>query len=94
MLSGAKPVQPLLSARIPVFRGSKLVGFVNRGEPREPARAAEWAAQDAIEISVEDGVAHLSGQVDDIHDVLALRGIAATTPGVTAIVDDLWVSCE
>lgn len=94
MLSGAKPAQPLLSARIPVFRGNTLVGFVNRGASCAASRAGEWIAQDVVEISIEDGVAHLSGQVDDIHDVLALRGIAAATPGVTAIDDDLWVSCE
>lgn len=94
LYSGAQRVQRYLSQRIPVFRSGTLVGFVDRGNPGNAPRAREWTARDVVEISIEDGVAHLSGEVDDIHDVLALRGIAAASPGVTSIVDELWVSCE
>ncbi len=45
-------------------------------------------------LAVENGVAHLSGQVDSMHGVLALRRIAAAIPRVTAIIDDLWIPCE
>jgi osmotically-inducible protein OsmY len=53
-----------------------------------------WIAGNFVGISVENGVVHFTGEVDSMHGVLALRQIAAATPGTKAIIDDLWVPCE
>lgn len=53
-----------------------------------------WLDSDGVEVAVSDGTVRLSGQIDSLHASLAVRRIAAMTPGVTAVVDDLWVPCE
>jgi hypothetical protein len=53
-----------------------------------------WVDTDQVGAAVKDSVVHLSGIVDSMHGVLALRRIAAAIPGTTAIIDDLWVPCE
>lgn len=57
-------------------------------------RRVSWIDADHAGLAVENGVAHLLGQVDSMHGVLALRRIAAAIPRVTAIIDDLWIPCE
>lgn len=53
-----------------------------------------WLDAGCIEVAVSDGMVRLSGQIDSLHASLAVRRIAATTPGVTGVVDDLWIPCE
>ena len=53
-----------------------------------------WVDTERVGAAVKDSVVHLSGMVDSMHGVLALRRVAAAIPGTTAIVDDLWVPCE
>lgn len=57
-------------------------------------RAESWIAADFVGFSVNDGIVHLSGEVDSMHAKLTLLRIAAGTHGTAAIVDSLWVSCE
>jgi hypothetical protein len=49
---------------------------------------------DRVSISVERGVVRLSGEIDNVHDKMALLRIAAAMAATVAIVDDLWLSCE
>jgi osmotically-inducible protein OsmY len=57
--------------------------------PRE-----SWIDADHAGVAVENGVVHLSGQVDSMQGVPALQRIAAAILGATAIIDDLWIPCE
>ncbi|MGH7122011.1 MAG: hypothetical protein ACREFP_23960 [Acetobacteraceae bacterium] len=65
----------------------------------ERAIAARWQAEagtlcDRVGISAADGIVHLSGAVETVHDRMALRRIAAATTETLAIIDELWVACE
>lgn len=53
-----------------------------------------WVDTEQVGVAVKDSVVYLSGMVDSMHGVLALRRIAAAIPGTTAIIDNLWVPCE
>lgn len=57
-------------------------------------QAERWLEANGVEVVVSDGTVRLSGQIDSLHASLAVRRIAAMTPGVTAVVDDLWIPCE
>lgn len=57
-------------------------------------QAERWLGADGIEVAVNDGLVRLSGHIDSLHASLTVRRIAAMTPGVTTVVDDLWVPCE
>lgn len=57
-------------------------------------RTEPWLDAASIDVSVRDGVVRLLGQIDSLHGSLAARRIAAMTPGVTTVVDDLWITCE
>jgi hypothetical protein len=57
-------------------------------------RSECWVDTRQVGATVKNSVVHLSGMVDSMHGVLALRRIAAAIPGTTAIIDDLWVPCE
>lgn len=74
--------------RIPVFRGSEPAGFVDAAPETATGGAAGFLAP------TDDGIVHLWGEVDGVHDVLALRRKAAASPWVRAIIDDLWIACE
>ena len=56
--------------------------------------AESWIDADFVGVSVQDGIVHVSGEVDSMHAKTALLRIAAATPGTAAIVDSLWIACE
>ena len=41
-----------------------------------------------------NGIVRLAGEIDDPHELLALRRIAASLPGTMLVIDNLWVACE
>ncbi len=45
-------------------------------------------------LRAENGIVRLAGEIDDPHELLALRRIAASLPGTMLVIDNLWVSCE
>jgi osmotically-inducible protein OsmY len=51
-------------------------------------------ATERVGVSVEKGVVCLSGEIDNVHDKMALLRIAAAMEATVAIVDDLWLCCE
>lgn len=57
-------------------------------------RRARWIDPDHTRLTVKNDIVHLTGQVDSPQSILVLRGIGAAIPDTTAIVDDLWLSCE
>ena len=47
-----------------------------------------------VRLSVKDGVVVFSGEVENVHDKMALRRIAANMKETVAIMDHVWISCE
>jgi len=41
-----------------------------------------------------NGIVRLAGEIDDPHELLALRRIAASLPGTMLVIDNVWVACE
>ena len=87
--------------RLPVVQNEKLVGIVTRGDlvrafTRTDAELEEELKQDVLErvmwidpgkvaVSVENGVATLSGRLPIRSDVEMLNKLAARVPGVVAV---------
>lgn len=41
-----------------------------------------------------NGIVRLAGEIDDPHELLALRRITASLPGTMLVIDNVWVACE
>ncbi|MGH7043827.1 MAG: hypothetical protein ACREFY_17105 [Acetobacteraceae bacterium] len=82
-----RPGDPESSAAAPATDGTRSQG------PRTPE--TEVRTPSAIAgLRAENGVVRLAGEIDDPHDIPALRRIAASLPGTLMVIDDLWVACE
>lgn len=93
VVSDALHTKPSRLRRIPVFRGGKPAGFVEAHAPENATEVYSRLAEGFF-APTDDGIVHLWGEVDRVHDVLALRRKAAQSPWVRAIIDDLWIACE
>lgn len=88
--SGGFAVPYVLMSNHPAFADDRWI----HSQIATSLQMERWLDADSVEVAVSEGVVRLSGQIDSLHASLAVRRIAAMTPGVTMVVDDLWVPCE
>lgn len=88
------------SVRVPVFRNARCVGYVDRpaGPDDRPTAPPTATGSQVIagraSLHAENGIVQLAGELDDPHDIMTLRRIAASLPGTLLVIDNLWLACE
>jgi hypothetical protein len=88
------------AVRVPVFRDAICVDFIDRAAGPEDTPDAPPPATGSRMITgraglhAENGIVHLAGELDDPHDIMTLRRIAASIPGTVLVIDKLWLACD